>query len=380
MTSVSFFNPVEQEAEIKRRRMMAQQLLEGGKTGPNEMVGGQVVAVSPLEALSKGLQTGIGSYQNARANSEERDLAKKRQTFMADALSQIESNPTAAATTLMQDPNSADLGAKLMFDNMAAKRQEDMFNRQQAAEMARMQAQLSLSDRDFERKAALQREIANIKSGNMPSAVDPQTGQAVPSYSNKPLPVEALKLQQTALDNLSAANSAQQLAKNLSNQVEKGELNLSPTSNFFNNVRNFAGKSTPESTKLADMKTALEKLRNDTLRLNKGVQTEGDAERAMNEVVQSINDPAVFQSAMQRLESINNRAAELQKVQVNDLRANFKVQPYDFSPIDQMGQPQITPGNMQQPSNPATDIDSYLRSKGMNDQQIMAYKASKGIQ
>jgi hypothetical protein len=131
MPDVSFYNPSQQEAEIKRRRMMAQQLSELGKFGGNEVVDGIVVAQSPLEQLTKGLSTGLGAYNNAKANSEERDLAFNRQKFLAEALSKADNDPRAAANALLQDPSTADVGTRIMADVLAGDRQDKQFERQQ---------------------------------------------------------------------------------------------------------------------------------------------------------------------------------------------------------------------------------------------------------
>jgi len=104
------------------------------------------------------------------------------------------------------------------------------------------------------------------------------------------------------------------------------------------------------------MGTSLEKLRNDTLRLNKGVQTEGDAVRAMNEVIASKNDPKLFSAAMQKLDAVNQRAQELQKLQVNTIRNNYNAQPYNFEQMNALPSP-IPQGGQQQPQLPKGAIN-----------------------
>lgn len=188
------------------------------------------------------------------------------------------------------------------------------------------------------RREAMQNTAAyrNAMLANKGTMVDPDTGEIVTQPVNKPLPVGALKMQDEIIDAFSAAKSAQDLSQSLIGKIDSGVLDLGPTSNLAYKVQNFAGASTPKSQAFGDMLTSLEKLRNDTLRLNKGVQTEGDAVRAMNEVISSANDPQLFKVNMEKLNAVNTRAAEIQKQKVNAIRTNFGASPYDFSGIESM--------------------------------------------
>lgn len=150
-------------------------------------------------------------------------------------------------------------------------------------------------------------------------------------YSTKPLPTAALKMQNDAIDAINtSAGINDQLAK-VANQIETGKLSFGPLSNVINSTRNTLGISSEESKNFASFKSTLEKLRNDSLRLNTGVQTDGDAQRAWNELFQNINDTGLVKQRLQEITAINKRAEELQKLKVDQIRANYNAAPMDFS-------------------------------------------------
>lgn len=147
----------------------------------------------------------------------------------------------------------------------------------------------------------------------------------------KPMPATALKMQNDALDMIGISSSIQADLGAIEEQIKTGALDFGPVKNLVNNARNIAGVSTEQSRNFATFKSTLEKLRNDSLRLNKGVQTDGDAQRAWNELFQNINDPGVVQKRLAEIKSINARAVDLRKREVEDIRNNYGQPQYDFS-------------------------------------------------
>lgn len=91
------------------------------------------------------------------------------------------------------------------------------------------------------------------------------------------------------------------------------------------------GASTEESRNFGSFKNTLEKLRNDSLRLNKGVQTDGDAQRAWNELFDNINDKGFVQQRIGEIKRINERAVQLRKMNVDGIRSNYGHDPIDTS-------------------------------------------------
>lgn len=359
-----FFDP-SQELEAKRKRAIAEQLLQQYSGVPkNEMGGGKnggyVVARSPIENINQAAQLAIGQYNQGEADRLDADTMGKRQKLYADALSN--SDPREAARLLAQDPQSMNIAAKLYSDAL---------NNDQS--MAAKREQYSREDANWQRDADLKRELARMRAGSSGATVDPDTGEIIQGYSDKPLPVGALKLQQEAIDALANSQGIAQQTGQINDQIAKGQLKLGPVQNIISGLKNWAGASDPQSLAYGNLDSTLEKIRNDSLRLNKGVQTEGDAERAMNEVLKSRNDPQILQQAMAKLQAINQRGAELQKVNVNQIRQNYNAKPYDFGGVESL--PSATPPVGGQ----ADKIRQYLTQKGLGAEKIDAYLQSKGI-
>lgn len=202
-------------------------------------------------------------------------------------------------------------------------KEADRALRQETIAANQQQRQDELAARNDFRQAQLNqsRELASIKNSA--------------SASNS-LPLGALRIQNDILDSFDAAKNAQDLSQSIIKKIDSGTLDLGAISNLGYKSRNLAGYSTPKSIAFGNLQTSLEKLRNATLLLHKGVQTEGDAVRAMNEITNSINDPKLLKSNMENLNSLNLRASEIQKQKLNAVRANYGVEPYDFGQIESL--------------------------------------------
>jgi len=101
--------------------------------------------------------------------------------------------------------------------------------------------------------------------------------------------------------------------------IASGELPLGPLSNRLGDARNALGISSEGTRNLAEFRTALNGLRNDSLRLNKGTQTEGDAKRAWDELVANINDPQVVRRLLARIMRLNARARQFRQQRIDVL-------------------------------------------------------------
>lgn len=152
-----------------------------------------------------------------------------------------------------------------------------------------------------------------------------------PAGSNKPLPTAALKLQQDELDAIGTATGLNKDLASFQNMIESGELPLGPVANLEYKARNLAGNSTKESRNYSSFKASLEGLRNASLRLNKGVQTDGDAVRAWNELFENINDGALVSQRLKEIQKLNERAVQLRKMNVDVIRSNYGKESLDVS-------------------------------------------------
>jgi hypothetical protein len=163
------------------------------------------------------------------------------------------------------------------------------------------------------------------------------------------LPAGVLKQQDEIIDRMATARAIQVDLAGFRERIESGRLDFGPVRNIVNQGRNLVGASNEESRNFASFRSSLEKLRNDSLRLNNGVQTEGDAQRAWAELFQSINDRELVLQRLREIEAINSRAAELQAFRLQTLRGNFgaeAIQQPQIAPLPGSGQPapQAVPG------------------------------------
>ena len=173
-----------------------------------------------------------------------------------------------------------------------------------------------------------QYELARAKAGA--SSVQVNTGDRIP--------VPLVKAQDDLIDKMSVARSTDADLGAISKQIASGTLKFGPVRNLINAGKNVAGVSDEESRAFGTFKSTLEKLRNDSLRLNAGVQTEGDAQRAWNELFQNINDTNFVQKRLGEIRNINKRAADLHGYRLNVLRANSgagPLQPAQIAPAIQ---------------------------------------------
>lgn len=178
--------------------------------------------------------------------------------------------------------------------------------------------------------------LTTVMRDGKPTVIDARTGQAIgeaPPKDNKggQLPSAALKLQQESLDAINAASGSAADIDALVGQIDSGSLKLGPVENVKSKARNAVGMSSPESQNFATFEASLENMRNASLRLNKGVQTEGDAQREWNALIANINDPKVVKKRLQEIKKINERAIALRKMDVDVIRQNYGLDPLDVS-------------------------------------------------
>lgn len=292
-----------------------------------------------------------------------------------------------AANLLMQNPETQRMGFQMVTQNMAydeaqkraaedrAMRVEDrntqqgfqreMMNAQQAQAEKMFGLQAGQSERMARLQAALaagnrlpQAPVAILGPDGKPQYVAPADaygkqpyeekkstivgmtpeGQPIMGDPSKPqLPTAALKMQQEELDAIGAAASMRADLAGVKKMMEGGQLSISPLDNTISKVRNATGFSDENSRNYASLMSSLEKMRNESLRLNKGVQTEGDAARAWNELISNVNDPGVVQQRLAEIDKLNERAAGLRRNNIDVIRSNYGQPPLNTSRYENVG-------------------------------------------
>jgi hypothetical protein len=188
---------------------------------------------------------------------------------------------------------------------------------------------------------------------------------------DKPLPATVLKMQNEALDKLSIASNIDKDLGVIEQQVIDGKLNLGLIANAKSEIRNKSGYSDENSRNYATFKNTLERLRNDSLRLNTGVQTDGDAQRAWNELFANITDNEFVKKRLGEIRVINQRGADLQKLQVDQIRSNFDADPLDFTKYEGQkpaiaGDGAIMPNNEKIPTNQQKSVITKIGGKSVS--------------
>ena len=147
----------------------------------------------------------------------------------------------------------------------------------------------------------------------------------------KPMPAAALKMVQEDLDAIGTASSINADLEAIKTQISSGTLKFGPVGNLANRALNASGMSTEESRNFGSFQTTMERLRNDSLRLNKGVQTDGDAQRAWNELFANINDTKLVEQRLGEIQRLDERAVQLRKLDIDNVRGNYGHGPMDVS-------------------------------------------------
>ena len=158
---------------------------------------------------------------------------------------------------------------------------------------------------------------------------------ATTGAGGKPLPPVAVKLQNNALQALGSFKSVDADLAALEQQITDGKLQVGPVNRALGYVRTNTNQSTENDRNIAALKTKLEGMRNAILLMGKGVQTEGDAQRALEEILSNLNDQALLKQRLPELRAKLQRDAGLQKSQVELLRSNYGAEPLDFAVFEQ---------------------------------------------
>lgn len=183
-----------------------------------------------------------------------------------------------------------------------------------------------------EKAAARQLTAAKTAQANAAAAKDNQLaangGRKVGN-----LPVGLQKLEDNDIEALAGVKSMDTQLGNIGQQIDNGTLNLSFAGNLANKGRNAVGWNNQESTNFSSFQSTMEKMRNDSLRLNKGTQTEGDAERAWNELFANINDNKVVKQRLAEIQALNSQATKVHVGLINSRRKNNGIAPLDTDEV-----------------------------------------------
>lgn len=142
-----------------------------------------------------------------------------------------------------------------------------------------------------------------------------------------------MKEQQALLEKIAISGSTNADIGAIIEQMDAGKLKLGPMKNLAGEAKNYFGISDENSQNLVTLKATLEKLRNDSLRLNSGVNTDKDAQNAWKELITNLHDPKVVRKRLVEIQNLNERAANQHQFQIDINRRNFGAGPLDTKQV-----------------------------------------------
>lgn len=153
-----------------------------------------------------------------------------------------------------------------------------------------------------------------------------RAGQWNPGGKNaggsSPLPVGALKELLGVEEALGATEVLGDIIGKNRSRLRNGTLDVGPGARFAGRIRTGLNMSNANDVNITELNADKTKIVNESLRLNKGVQTEGDAIRAGEELM-AANDAETLKRAFDRLEEINQRAIQLQQRKAGLINSNY---------------------------------------------------------
>lgn len=207
---------------------------------------------------------------------------------------------------------------------------------------------------DKERAFGLQeRQFAETVRSNRAGEDIQRTNASNRAPSQRPLPQGVQTAEDADIKVIQGAGGINGQLGQYAELIDKGELNLGPGNNFLSGVQNTAGYSSVGSQNYALFVADLERLRNESLRLNSGPQTDTDARNAWNELIVNINDPKVVKRQIARIQDLNNKAVGFKKQSIDIRRARNNADPFDFGALGIDGSAAPAPPAPAAPAAPA---------------------------
>lgn len=258
-------------------------LLEAGAP----VVGG--VAPSLGQALGKGLRAGMGAYGAAKkgiADAEDAEINRRYKIAQADLMDRKMKTPTReqiqnGAFTVVTDPQTGE--QKIIPNEEIIKYQKEM-------------------------KALTKTEKKPVRMSSVAFKAEEEDFAALDTNANINEDIDKF-----------------------AGLLESGEMTLSAFDKPADFLATTFGYADEVNANRSDFRTFVKKLVLDSLRLNKGTQTEGDAQRATDAIFENINDESAVLRRLNELKRINERALANKKRSINRRRANEGVPAFDFS-------------------------------------------------
>ena len=250
-------------------------------------------------------------------------------TFTADAtipknVQTLAQQYSKSFTSGVLDPEKADVKVKELAE-MTQRVQQFEQNQQQIKDnQAIMQTLRQQGLENSQQALLIQRGNQALQAQNIQFQQDMKRQQEAAKEEirkNKPLPSYLAKEEEADFSAATAATNIATDAYGYINRIKTGEIKFGVKDKASIRARQLAGSGAPDVVAREEYDRFVENLVNESLRLNKGTQTEGDAVREAKALKSSESKEAAA-SAMKRLIEINTRRAEGAASSVEKRRAN----------------------------------------------------------
>lgn len=210
------------------------------------------------------------------------------------------------------DPEKVDVRVKELSE-MTQRAQQFQQNQDQITSNQKVLADLRSQGLDNSRQSLLlQQQQVQLAQDNATYKREMQQAEAFrkeEERKNKPLPSYLAKDEAADYETAQAATNIAFDANNYINKIKAGDVKFGLKEKASIRARQVFGSSDPDVVAREDYDKFIRTLVNESLRLNKGTQTEGDATRVAKEL-ESSESPQAAASAMRRLVDINLRRTQ----------------------------------------------------------------------
>lgn len=230
-------------------------------------------------------------------------------------------------------------------DAMQALRAQGLENSQAYRALAEAQLKLSQQQANFNQ----QMKLAEVASKNQ-AAIDKAEEKKQQLIDKKVL---SIKKEEEA--NFAQSDEAKNLATesyDYVNRIKSGEIKFGLKDRASIAARSALGSNDPDVVARNDFERFKTRLVNDSLRLNKGTQTEGDAQRSIKEL-QSAESAVDAAKAIYKLTEINAQKVADNKNALERRRANLGLPPPDIT---------IQPLQLEPHTFTQRDVDAFLKN------------------
>jgi hypothetical protein len=272
------------ELSIAQEEKLRDELSNLGPTPTNE----QVLAVVSKYGSPEKIMGVLQATQAAQANRE----ARKDETT-----TRIEARKQELADKAAQREQELEIAHQRRMDEL----------KQRGADAKELQAQRAADKRELEaQRLADKREARDL------------------AQAAKPLPAGIQKAEDADYDAAQAAINLANDADKYLTSIKSGNIKFGLKDRISITARSALGSNDPDVVARNDFERFKKTIINESLRLNKGTQTEGDAARAAKEL-EGAESAADAGKAIQTLRDLNSRRANDYKGSIERRRANAKL-------------------------------------------------------